>query len=79
LLIFYNDNTDITISDLKLINFINFYKEKRKYKYDNLPHDFNWKTYTEINKDLHNLNEFDSKMHFERNGHKENRKYKYEN
>ena len=78
LLMFYNDKIDVTISDLKLINFINFYKEKRKYKYDNLPDDFNWKTYTEINKDLRHMNEIESKMHFETNGYKENRKYKYE-
>jgi hypothetical protein len=55
------------------------YKENRKYKYDNIPEDFNAKEYIELNEDLRylNMNELEGKVHYENHGYKENRKYKY--
>jgi len=75
LLIFYNDKTNIDISDLKLIHFINMNKD-RKYKYENIPEDFNAKTYIELNEDLKHMTEIQSKIHYEYDGYKENRNYK---
>jgi hypothetical protein len=55
------------------------YKENRKYKYENIPNDFNAKDYIELNEDLKDINEIEAKNHYEHDGYKENRKYKYEN
>jgi hypothetical protein len=58
--------------------YINFWKQKTK-SVKNIPHDFDAKIYIELNKDLKNLTELQSKIHYENDGYKENRKYKYEN
>jgi hypothetical protein len=79
LLIFYNIETDIEISDLKLLNFINDKNNNRKYKYENIPENFNAIEYIELNEDLKNMTELQAKNHYEHYGYKENRKYKYEN
>ena len=50
-----------------------------KYKYKNIPNDFNAKSYIELNEDLKHITELQSKNHYEFCGYKENRKYKYEN
>ena len=50
-----------------------------KYKYENIPSDFNVREYIELNEDLKDLSEFQAKIHYENYGYKENRKYKYEN
>ena len=76
LMIFYKNNIDVEISDLKLINFINFYKNCRKYKYENIPNNFDSKIYIELNKDLSNMTESQATSHYENHGYKENRKYK---
>ena len=52
------------------------YKEDRKYKYDNIPKDFIWKDYIELNEDLKHMTEFEAKNHYEYSGYKEDRKYK---
>lgn len=48
----------------------------------NLPPDFNWQTYIELNEDIKNnpiyCNEFGAKNHWIKYGRKEGRKYKYE-
>jgi hypothetical protein len=73
LLIFYNPQTDIGISDLKLKQHL--ITNKKKYKYENIPVDFNPKDYIELNKDLQYMTEFEAKTHYEYQGYKENRKY----
>jgi hypothetical protein len=45
----------------------------------NIPDDFNWRAYIELNDDLKNMNEIQAKKHFVLYGYLENRKYKYEN
>lgn len=47
-------------------------------KFKNIPEDFKWDNYKELNADLHNISEFEAKVHYEYDGHRENRKYKYE-
>jgi len=79
LLIFYDNKTDIEISDLTLINFINNAKESRKYKYENIPEDFNVSIYKELNGDLQHMTDIEATTHYEYDGYKTNRKYKYEN
>ena len=73
LLIFYNAQTDIGISDLKLKQHL--ITNKKKYKYENIPLDFNPKDYIELNKDLQHMTEIEAKTHYEYQGYKENRKY----
>ena len=51
-------------------------KENRKYKYENIPEDFNAKMYIELNEDLKHMTEIQSKIHYEYDGYKENRNYK---
>ena len=48
------------------------YIENRKYKYENIPDDFNWRAYIELNDDLKNMNEIQAKVHFEITGYIEN-------
>jgi hypothetical protein len=75
-----NKTYNFNIENKLIIHFEeNECKENIKYKYENLPDDFNWKIYTEINKDLPHMNDNQAKLHFEIYGYKENRKYKYEN
>jgi hypothetical protein len=72
---------DNSIMYIKLIHHY-YYKcsiENRKYKYDNIPNDFNWRTYIYINKDLSYMNNLLAINHYEKCGYIENRKYKYEN
>jgi len=51
-------------------------KENRKYNFNELPIDFNWKTYLELNNDLINYNEIQIKSHYINHGIKEGRIYK---
>ncbi len=45
----------------------------------NIPDDFNWKDYIELNEDLYDMTELQAKHYYEFFGYKEDRKYKYEN
>ena len=47
--------------------------------FENIPNNFNVKTYIELNEDLKDFTELQAKNHYENDGYKENRKYKYEN
>jgi len=51
------------------------YKENRKYKYKNIPNDFDSNIYIELNFDLKNMTLVEVKNHYENIGYKENRKY----
>lgn len=73
LLIFYNAQTEMGISDLKLKQHL--ITNKKKYKYENIPLDFNPKHYIELNQDLQHMTEFQAKTHYEYQGYKENRRY----
>jgi hypothetical protein len=53
-------------------------KEKRKYKCEHIPDDFNVTVYKELNWDLKDMSDFNAKTHYEVTGYLENRKYKYE-
>lgn len=45
--------------------------------FENVPHDFNWKTYLELNLDLtQNIDEYECKKHYNIYGYKEKRNYK---
>jgi hypothetical protein len=71
----YELNSDLKfLTQFELIQFI--LHNNRKYKYDNLPDDFNWKSYIELNKDLNFTTEIEAKRHYEYDGFRENRKYK---
>ena len=74
-----DDLKDMT--DVKLFKHYinNSYEENRKYKYENIPIDFNSKCYIELNEDLKDMTDLEAKKHYEYCGYKENRKYKYEN
>jgi hypothetical protein len=88
-------NTEIYTENLitNFLKEINISKEKYNYfiekiknviltninAYENIPDDFNWKAYIELNDDLKNMNEIQAKEHYEVAGYRENRKYKYEN
>ena len=54
------------------------YYENRKYKYENIPDDFNAKTFIELNEDLKDMTELQAKLFYEFYGYNQNRKYKYE-
>ena len=61
---------------------MNKFKKKKLYKnnnYENIPDDFYWRDYIEINSDLTHMTELEAKIHYENYGYKENRKYKYNN
>ena len=73
LLFFYNAQTDVNISDLKLKQHL--ITNKKKYKYEHIPVDFNPKDYIELNKDLQHITEIEAKTHYEYHGYKEKRKY----
>lgn len=73
LLFFYNAQTDVNISDLKLKQHL--ITNKKKYKYEHIPVDFNPKYYIELNKDLQHMTEIEAKTHYEYHGYKEKRKY----
>ena len=73
LLFFYNAQTDVNISDLKLKQHL--ITNKKKYKYEHIPVDFNPKDYIELNKDLQHMTEIEAKTHYEYHGYKEKRKY----
>jgi hypothetical protein len=83
-----NLNEIINIYTLDEINYINnnilfsnflYYNSSNIKNIKNIPEDFNWKDYVEINEVLKNMNELQAKNHYEYYGYKENRKYKYEN
>ena len=44
---------------------------------ENLPKDFNWKVYKELNPDLNHLDKNKTRKHYLEHGQKENRIYKY--
>ncbi len=74
----YELNQDLkNLSEFELIHFI--LHNNRKYKYDNIPDDFDWKSYIELNKDFNFITEIEAKKHYENYGYKENRKYKFDN
>ncbi|ARF09876.1 hypothetical protein Indivirus_4_48 [Indivirus ILV1] len=81
----YNDDKEIitnkqnSIKHLFFINHYIFYKENRKYKYENILDDFDSNIYKELNQDLRHMTYLEAKNHYEYTGYKENRKYKYEN
>ena len=77
-------NPDLNLKKKSHLNIIAHYnkygiKENRKYKYENIPVDFNPSHYIELNEDLNHMTKSQCKLHYEMYGYKENRKYKYEN
>jgi hypothetical protein len=91
---FYDNLLLIHLNHINNINFdninsnykINNYNQNKYFKlfvylyyYKNIPDDFNWRVYIELNDDLKNMYEIQAITHFIRYGYRENRKYKYEN
>ena len=75
-----NLNTDLqylSVSELRTHYLTNYHTENRKYKYENIPNDFNSTIYIELNEDLKDLSELQAKIHYENEGYNENRLYKY--
>ena len=50
--------------------------ESNDNKYENIPNDFDWKVYIELNEDLYNMTELEAKTHYEIYGFYEKRLYK---
>ena len=46
--------------------------KNRKYKYENIPRDFDSTLYIELNEDLKNLTKIEAKIHYEVIGYKKN-------
>jgi hypothetical protein len=91
---FYDNLLLIHLNHINNINFDNFYLEYNIDKYNqnkyfklfiylfyikNIPDDFNWRTYIQLNNDLKNMNEIQAIKHYSNHGCNEKRKYKYEN
>jgi len=67
------------INNINNINGEKFKIKESKIKYKNIPNDFDWKLYSNLNNDLNFTNEQEAIYHYEFYGFFEKRRYKYDN